>query len=710
MVVLRLLYPIALGCVLMVSPVYLYAQVPDSSLSPPDQEALLEYFEDIAGDAEQLAELLEELSSNPHDINSATAFELSQIPAFGPLLAYELVRFRDAYGDFNSLPEIRSVEGITEDVYIEARPYLTIGGSLQIARENPSRFPSFPSRAAFRNDLRVEFLQRVTRRLDVGRGYSSDTTRTTYAGSPTRVYSRFNARVRNHFSVNLTLEKDPGELFTWTPASQTYGFDHITAHASVQNMGRLRTLIIGDYVANFGQGVALWRNSSFGKGRDPVRPLVRFGKGLTPYGSTDENAFFRGIASSISITPELVISAFVSRRSLDANLLLPDTTDQDTPSPFSDASSLSISGLHRTPSEIEDKDAIKEDVLGGAVEYTFRSAKFGITQYHSAFNRPFQPGDAGYQQFLFSGTSASMTSVFATVFRGESLLFGELARTNTGVLGGTGGVMLRFGREADILLQGRHYPRDYVSLHGYAFGERNGATQNETGVYVGLRLRPSPSWLITAYADQYRFPWSRFGAPLPSTGHDLLFFSEYRPRRWISVYAQLRSETKETGAPFRDERGREFDALAPETRQSFRLHGDYQFSRSLRLRTRFEGIRFESTDRETTFGSLLFQEFRWLPLESLQVDTRLAFFDTESYGARVFAYENDLLYTFSIPSFSGRGQRFYVLVRWLPSAQISLQAKYGITQYEDARSVGSGLDEVNGNRVREFRIQLRMRF
>lgn len=685
------------------------AQVPDTASVDLEVEAVLEDLESETGDPEQLAELLADLADHPLDINTATAEALAQIPAFGPLLARDIVVFREAFGAFNSIPELRAVEGVTEDVYLSARPYLTIGTTVVAPRETPSLYPSFPSLAALRADLRVEAIQRFTRRLDLGRGYDDDTTRTTYLGSPERLYTRLNARVRNHLSLNLTLEKDPGEAFEWAPDRQTYGYDHVTAHAAIHNAGRLQTLIVGDYVANFGQGLVLSRSSAFGKGREPVRPLVRFSRGLTPYGSTDENAFFRGLAATVRLTPDLSLSAFASRRTLDANLLLPDTTEGAAFEDLSEASSLSLSGLHRTAAELGDKDALREGLVGGAVEYTHRTARVGITGYHSTFDRPFRPGDAAYQRFLFSGTTATVISGYGSVFLGDAHLFGEVARAPDGVIGAVGGAMIRLGTEAEALLLGRHYPRDFVSLHGHGFGERNGATQNESGLYVGLRLRPRPQWHLAAYFDQYRFPWARFGVPRPSTGHDALLLVEHRPHRWLSAYVQLRSETKEGGVRRTDARGRILDALRPETRQSLRLHGDYAFSQRLRLRARAEGVRFTVPEEPDAYGVILFQEVRWLPRPPLQLDLRLALFDTDTFDARVYAYENDLLYTFSVPAFSGRGQRLYILGRWLPIPRLTVQAKYAVTRYENVQEVGSGLDEVEGNRLRELRLQIRYR-
>ncbi|MFQ5569956.1 MAG: ComEA family DNA-binding protein [Rhodothermales bacterium] len=686
------------------------AQVPpDTTEADVSVEALLESHEGERGDPTQLVELLAALREDPLDLNTATAQELAQIPALGPVLARAIILFRETFGTFRSIPELRAVEGITEEAFLEARPYITIGEDLDVVAAPPSRFARPASFKQVLQDLRFDWIQRVGRRLDLGSGYDKDTATSSYAGSPDRFYTRLRLHSRRHLSLNLTLEKDPGERFAWDPSSQTYGFDHVSAHLALSNMGRLKTLVIGDFVANVGQGVVLWRSSSFGKGRQPVRPVVRSGKGIIPYGSTDENRFFRGLAATFLITPDLSVSLMASRRALDATLMEPDTTTNGFSENLGTATTLFESGLHRTLNEQRKKDAVRENLLGGVLDYQFGSAQVGIAGYRSRFNRPFQPEEQAYQRFRFAGRRASMIGAYTSVFIGNMHLFGEVGRSQDAAIGGIGGLAMRFSPVAEAVVLARHYPRDFVSLHGFAFGEQHGATRNETGYYLGLRLQPNPKWRVAAYFDQYRFPWVRFGVPRPSAGYDALFMIEHRPNRQFSVYLQGRTETKETGVKLIDERARILDALQHETRQSLRLHGAYRFSRSFRLQARIEAVRFALQGEPNELGLVFYQDVRWVPTQTVQLDVRLAVFDTDSFDSRVFTYENDLLYTFSVPSFSGRGQRAYLLARWEPIERLTLQTKISITRFEDVTTVGSGLDEVRGNRLREVKALLRWR-
>lgn len=649
-------------------------------------------FEEIdeRGDALQLAELLADLTAHPLDLNTADAEALSQIPALGPAQAQAIVRYRAEQGPFLSLSALAAVPDLSAETVRDAAPYLQLGA--------PS--PATPPLLA---GLRLDGLHRVGRRLELGRGYNADAPR--YAGSPYRLYTRLRLRAAR-LRAALTLEKDPGEAFVWDPSGRTYGFDHVTAHVALHDVGPVTTLILGDYVATVGQGLVFWRGTAFGKSRSPVRPLVRAGRGLLPYASTDENRFLRGLAVTFRLRQGLRASLFASRRRLDARLLSADTTAVSAFADRPEAVSLAQTGLHRTATERAQKDAVRETLLGGVV--AIRTGRFegGIAGYRSRFAPPFGAGTAPHERFRFDRAQATLLGAYGAASLGPVYLFGEAARSDQGTVAGLAGLHLRMPRDTEAVLLARHYPPAFVSLHGYGFGERNGTTQNETGLYAGFALPIGPRWHLAAYFDLYRYPWLRFGVPRPSSGYEARLVLEYRPRRWLSAYGQARTETREVGTAYPDGAGRLLDGLQRETRQSLRFHADYRFGPRLRLRVRLEGVRFVAGAAPARFGLLIYQDVRWHPAARLRLDARLALFDTNAFGARVFAYEDDLRYSFAVPAFSGRGQRAYVVLRWDFASRLSLEAKAATTRFEDVREVGSGLEAVPGARLREVRAQI----
>lgn len=688
------------------------AQTLIDTLAAPDVGARFEALaEDGAdGDPTALLELVESLRETPLDLNTATAEELAQVPALPPLLAAAVVRHRIASGPFALVDDLRLVEGVTPEVLADARPFLTVGPSAS------RRFPAAPPLADALAGLRYAAMQRVQRRLDVGEGFLGPDSLRAYPGSPARVYTRLQATYRRQVSVNLTLEKDPGEAFRLDAASGAYGYDYASAHAALLDAGRVDALVVGDFVAEFGQGVALWRASGFGKGPDAVQGPVRSGRGIRPYGSVDENRFFRGAALTLALAPRVYASAFASRRTLDASVLEPDTSGLGGPDDFGPAvTGLGTSGLHRTPREVAQKDALRETLVGGGAEVRVSDARVqgraGVVTTYSQFGAPLAAGDRPDQRFQFAGDRAAVVSVYADAKARAGQVFGEAVRGAGGGFGGVAGVLGDLGT-AEVLLVGRHYGADFTSLHGHPFGERNGAGTNETGLYAGVRVRPAPAWTVDAYFDQYRFPFLRYGVPRPSVGHEALVRLEHRPRRYLTAVFQARTETREVGVDVPNAvPGSAVGGLGTETRQTLRLHGEWAAGRDLRLRARVEGARYAGPGgAPAQTGSLVYHDVRWQATRRLRADARLTLFATDGYDARLYAFENDLTGVFAIPALSGRGVRAYALVSAEPLDGLVVQAKVAATWLRDVRSVGSGPDRVGGHRVADLGVQVRYQF
>jgi hypothetical protein len=696
----------ALTLVAALAPEAARGQAPSDSTAPAeDLEQMLDEQTTDAETGEQLAERLARLAENPLRVNTASAAELADIPALTPLAAQRITQFRRENGPFGSLPELRRVEGVTSDVFLEARPYLRIGKRTAGAQATDP-YPDPPAPGAVMRNLEYKLLQRVDRRIDLGRGYGDDSTRTTFLGSPEKLYTHLEARYERRVQLALTLEKDPGERFTWEPDTRTYGYDHVAGHLTFEDMGRLQTLVAGDFTASYGQGLALWSGTAFGKGRDPIGAVARSSDGLDGYASRTEDGFFRGLGATVRVTPDVSVSGWASRRLRDATL----TDAPKIDSTRLVASNLVASGYHRTPNELAKKNALGEMFVGGAAEWSPRGAQLGLTAYHARYDRALEPPDRPYARYDFAGRRLTTASVYGRAFVGDLYLFGEAARAG-GAYGAVAGGIYEAGRFAEVALTARRYPKDFASPYGSGFGERSGSPQNESGLYVGLRLKPAPNWTVAAYVDQYRFPWLRFTVPRPSQGYEARLVVEHRPRPWLQYYVQARTETRDTGfdyAPRPD--GPRFDATREETRQSLRLHVSYEFADGLRLRSRLEGARYAAEGLDARRGFLLFQDLRWQPHPALRLDARLALFDTDGYPARIYVYENDLLYSFSVPAFFGRGQRAYLLARYEPLDDVVLELKYAATRYEHQAFVGSGLNRVAGNRLREVRGQLRWTF
>ncbi len=85
-------------------------------------------------------------------------------------------------------------------------------------------------------------------------------------------------------------------------------------------------------------------------------------------------------------------------------------------------------------------------------------------------------------------------------------------------------------------------------------------------------------------------------------------------------------------------------------------------------------------------------------------------FDKDDFDKRQYIYERDVLYAFSIPALSGRGLRSYFVLRFKASRKLDFWIKYSRTRFTDRETVGSGLEEIDGNSRTIVRAQTRIRF
>lgn len=674
----------------------------------PDAAAALDRFDPDAASEEALRRLIDR-AADPIDLNRARAQDLAALPALSPALARTIVQQRRTNGPFHHVRDLLDLPGVSPSVFAQIEPFLAV-------RPHPPTAGATATRP--RRDARLEITQTLTRRIDLGRGFDGDTTRTTYLGSPERLLTRIRATAGRRLHLGLTLDKDPGEPVQWDPDTDQYGVGHVSATVAARDLGPVSSAVVGDYTVEIGQGLAFWPAGAFGKGRDAVRPLLRTGRGIVPTSTAEENRFFRGVALTASPARSTHLTAWWSRKRRDASLAPPSVPpDVRAGEAVRPVQSLSSSGLHRTHAERDRKNAVRETLVGMAATWSPPRGRLGVAAARTTYHRPVQPPATPSRRFDPRGSRFDVASAFGNGTFGPVTVFGEAARTSGSAGGVVAGLSMR-ARRTEALLLGRWVARTFWSLHGGTIGEQSGPPQNERGFYMGLRSQLSPTLQIAAYTDVYRFPWLRFGVPRPSDGMDVRLVLDHQPRPWLHQYIEVRTETRDVGVDVRSADGRTVDGVTAQTRQSVRWHGSFDFSRSVRLRTRLEhtwasgravGGASLPASRYRERGVLLFQDVRWR-LPSTTVDARLALFDTDGFASRVFAYENDLRYSFSVPAFQGRGRRAYVLVRTDLTPRWRIEAKYGVTTFRDVDAVGSGLDEVSGNRIREVRVQLRWRW
>jgi len=666
-------------------------------------EQIAEAAEDENLDYTTLFEQLAVYLDFPLNLNTAS---IDDLYGLGLLTNDQILRFidyRKEFGQLFSLYELAYIDGWDQATAELILPFVMVS---QDETRDKITFQKLKDYG------KHEIVVRWQRILEEQAGYAPITDdeleerpNSRYLGSPDKLFARYRYRYGDRISFGMTAEKDNGEEFF--RGSQPNGFDFYSGHVFLKEFGTVKQLAIGDYQAQFGQGLTFWSGLGFNRKSSFTVSTAQAGRGITPYTSINENLFLRGGAVTLT-HGKFDFTTFYSGKRIDGNLtdFVPDdSTDFSEPEVL--ISSFQQSGFHRTVNDIEDKDAILQKHYGGHLRYNTTNLQLGITAARMELDGEINPNTDFYSRFRFSGNEN--TTIGADyVFRWNNFLFfGETARSGNGGIATVNGVNIEMNPRLLVNLTQRHYDRDFQGVASVGFGEGT-LVENESGIYLGIEFRPFKRWKINAYIDQFRFPWLRFQTDAPSSGYDFFGQLEYQASGRTNIYLRYRDRLRQMNT--REEvEGAEF--LVDNPRKNLRLNFSHSASSQIRLRSRIELTEYGRGDEPVSRGFMVYQDVIWdvkkLPL---RIAARYALFDTDNFDSRIYAYENDVLYFFSIPAYSGRGTRAYVLVKYEVGRNLDVWFRWAQTYFTDRQVIGSGLEEIQGNTRSEVKLQMRYTF
>ena len=95
--------------------------------------------------------------------------------------------------------------------------------------------------------------------------------------------------------------------------------------------------------------------------------------------------------------------------------------------------------------------------------------------------------------------------------------------------------------------------------------------------------------------------------------------------------------------------------------------------------------------------------------QELKAQFSAAYFKTDSYDSRVYAYERQFAGNFAYPNYYGHGIRLALSGSYSLGAHLMVAAKVGYTKYFDRTTIGTGLQEIEASYMTDLDLQLRWR-
>ena len=675
---------------LFIIPYSVYSQsIPDIEklLETNDIESSEDYYEDMINS-------LIRLSAQPINLNSAGFDSLKMLFFLSDAQIDNLLDFRKKHGPFTHPNELLLVTGISQQDLSNIKPFIRIG---TYTPEKQSRY-----------HLSQEILARLKMTRTKQAGYKKYSRKaflyekdylakkqSRFQGPPVGTLLKYKISNQQHWQGGLTLENDPGE--NYFSKSQKTGFDFLSAHACYTPGKIIHRIIVGDYKLQWGQGLLAWSGYSSGKSTSTLSN-EKSGNGIAPYTSTDENRYLRGMAVSLHPTRTITTEIFVSYKKTDGNL-----ADLDTLSPKTvQTATLYETGYHRNLSECEKKHNLKEFTTGLSTHLNHRYFRIGVQLLHYNFSPALTIGKAAYQQYNETGHQRTLVSVDYKTGGYHFYLFGETARSDNGTWATVNGLRYSGIPRFALCALYRHYDKGYHSHYNSGFAEYSNTT-NEEGLYLGLESTPFRSLKINAYYDRFRFFSPRYQATIPGNGQEIVGDVTFNRSRWDCSF-RFKHEEK----PEDDKTGENLQSVS-RIKQEYRLQFTYSICEQLKSRTRTSYTRYMKKEKHEG-GYLLYQDLMYSSLQTnLKAQFRFAYFDTDSYNTRIYAYENNVLYGYSFPALYDRGFRSYLNLNWKPFTLITLYLKAGLTYYPDKSTISSSLTQVNDNKLFDLSFQIRIK-
>lgn len=586
---------------------------------------------------EELIDLWNEKFSEKINLNTATREQLEEFSFLSSKQIENLLEYRFDYKEFLSIYELTLIDGWDSKTVEMFYPFV---------EAKPADDDKFSFKKSFKN-AKYQLINRVDYTLQEKKGFRENK----YLGKPWAGYLKYKMTDKN-ISMGITMEKDAGEPFDF---KNNQGFDFYSAHFMINDLWKFKTVIIGDYKLNFGQGLVFNSSAFYGSAGNIEQFIQRTDK-INKYTSNTETNFFRGIASTLEFN-NLNISLFASYNYLD-----------------------SANGYHRTENEIKKKFSGYKFSTGGNINYRFKFGKIGLSAVYDSTNLNF---GIDYR-FYYKNYGWA----------------GECAIDKKGNISTLHNFYLNTEYNISTNLMIRYYGKNYSSsfANAYSMKENSG----ETGFLWAFNWNINEKFKWYNSADICFFLEEKYLISKPSVGYKINTLFSYNVAENHLLNIKYSFDSKEKDDVDSKEHIR---PTLPYFKHSVYVIYNGNFINGAVFKSGVMYNYYKYANEKGSSGYLLYQDLGW-KWEKINFILRLAFFNASEYENRLYSYENDVLYAFSSNQYNGKGIRFFFNFNYKIFKNLQLCFKVSNTFFVDRNVIGSGNEEILGSNKTDFHLLL----
>ena len=586
-------------------------------------------------DYEQLQTDLYTLHESPIDLNNTSDEELTQLYFLSPQQIDAILAYAYRH-PFESLYELRLIPELADYEIRDLLPFVQI-----------TNHQSPITNELYAKEVFAKAHHEIITRIDARNIEAYEGTDPIY----TQFRYRFDFRRRVIFGVQL---RRPAGGFA---RDLQYG-----AYLQLNDIApHLHTLVAGNFQASFGQGLVLAPVFHAGKSMY-VTSIGQQREGLRYYSSVDGQGL-HGAGAALrwewNKTTRLDVSALYSMRRAN--------------------------------------DSTWHHLLGANLTLRHKKLQVELTAIENIWSDSIHPyTNAKYNRHYFRGRNQAVIGASFRYNHGWFDMFGEVATAQNNEhspISNNQSPITKSHWGFGTIIGSRFYPTNGVSLIalyryyspyfdnalGYAFSETS-RIGDENGGYIGFDITRLRNWRFIGYGDIFYFSGYKYGLgdATRTLGYDAMAEIQYHqsPMTNHQWSLSLRARARKKGA----------------STYSVRATFDWQRNGwSLRTTADANLTNQESTitnQQSIPYGVSIAQDIAYdfqSPMTNHQLPIRLRLrlqaFDAREWKNRIYLYEHDVLYAFSIPAVYGLGGRAYLCLRWQIIPQLALYFRASETVY-----------------------------
>ncbi len=576
-----------------------------------------------AVDFEQLQTDLYALHANPIDLNHTNEEELEQLYFLSPRQIDDILLYADRH-PFESLYELQLIPSLADYEIRDLLPFIQITNDQSPITNNNMKY----AREVFAH-AKHELVARVDAR-NIEDTLSTD---------PVFAQFRYRFDYQRRVTFGAQLRRPVGGMAQDLQYGAYLQLTDIAPH--------VHKIVGGNYQASFGQGLVLAPVFHSGKSMYVASAGMQQ-QGLRHYGGAD-GASMHGAGTTLrwewGKSTRLDVSALYSMRRAN------DSTWQHT--------------------------------VGANLTLRHKRLEVQLTGIENIWSDSIRPyRNAKYNQHYFRGFHQAVLGASVRYNHGWFDVFGEVATSQNHQSETTNDKSQITNDKWGVgtLVGCRFYPADGVNLialyryyspwfdnaWGYGFSETS-RINDENGGYIGFDITRLKNWRFSGYGDVFYFSGYKYGLgdATKTIGYDAMLEAKYdrtRSEERLAISGRIRTRKKGSST------------------YSARFQFDWSKG-PWSLRTTADG------NYVSSYGISIAQDIAYdftpytVHRTPLSLRLRLQGFDAQNWSNRIYLYEHDVLYSFSIPATYGLGGRAYLCLKWQIINQLALYLRVSETVY-----------------------------